>query len=106
MTRVRRVAGPCAALAALSVLLAYVNSSAGDYPYDAAPAIRLLMHGHVEAALASQPLMGSFSVIVRLPFAAFATLTGGGGLAVYRLGRVPRPVSLWGPGLRRGRARR
>jgi hypothetical protein len=106
MTRVRRVAGPCAALAAVSVLLAYANSSTGDYPDDAAPAIRLLLHGHVEAALASQPLMGSLSVIVRLPFAALGELTGGGDLAVYRLGCVPCLFALGLAGLALRRAMR
>jgi hypothetical protein len=106
MTRVRRAAGPWAAVATISFLLAYANSSSGDYPYDAAPAIRLLLHGHVETALASQPLMGSLSVIVRLPFAALATLTGGGGLAVYRLGCLPCLFALGLAGLELGKAMR
>jgi hypothetical protein len=104
MTRVRRVAAPWAALAAVSVLLAYANSSTGDYPFDAGPAMRLLLHGHVEAALASQPLMGSLSILVRLPFSALANLTGGGELAAYRLGCVPCLFALGFAGLELGRA--
>lgn len=104
MTRVRRVAAPWAALAVVSVLLAYANSSTGDYPFDAGPAMRLLLDGHVEAALASQPLMGSLSILVRLPFAALANLTGGGELAAYRLGCVPCLFALGFAGLELGRA--
>jgi hypothetical protein len=104
MTRVRRAAGPWAALAAASFLLAYANSSTGDYPYDAENAVRLLLHGHIEAAFAGQPLMGSLSIVVRLPFAALAEASGGGGLATYRLGCVPCLFVLGLAGLELGRA--
>ena len=88
-----------AAVAVASVVLAYANGSAGDYPSDAGPAIRVLLDGHVGQALASQPVMGSLSVIVRLPFAALASLTGGGELAAYRLGCIPCLVALGLAGL-------
>jgi hypothetical protein len=112
MTRVHKVAtafpwafaAACTAVAVASVLLAYANSSAGDYPSDAGLTIRALLDGHVGEALASQPLMGSFSVLVRLPFAALASLTGGGELAAYRLGCIPCLVALGLAGLELARA--
>jgi Glycosyltransferase family 87 len=93
-----------AAVVVASVVLAYANGSAGDYPSDAGPAIRALLDGHVGQALASQPVMGSLSVIVRLPFAALASLTGGGELAAYRLGCIPCLVALGLAGLALARA--
>jgi hypothetical protein len=104
MTRIGRVAAPYAALAVVSVLLAYANSSTGDYPSDAGYAIRQLLDGHVGAALGSQPLMGSLSILVRLPFAALASLTGGGELGAYRLGCIPCLFALGIAGLELARA--
>ena len=104
MTRFHRVAAACTAVAAVSVLLAYANSSAGDYPSDAGPTIRALLDGHLGRALSIQPLMGSFSILVRLPFAALADLTGGGALAVYRLGCIPCLAALGLAGLELARA--
>jgi hypothetical protein len=104
MTRVNRVAAACAAVAAASVLLAYANGATGDYPSDAGPAIRALLEGHVGHALATQPVMGSVSVLIRLPFAALASLTGGGELAVYRLGCIPCLLALGFAGLELARA--
>jgi hypothetical protein len=103
MTRVHRAAAlpsvSCAAVAAASVLLAYLNGSTGDYPSDAGPTIRALLDGHVGSALATQPVMGSLSVLVRLPFAALASVTGGGELAAYRLGCIPCLMALGLAGL-------
>jgi hypothetical protein len=82
------------AVLAASTLLAFANTSAGDYPNDAAPAIDALLDGEVRAALAEQPLMGSLSVIVRLPFAGLARLTGGDDLLGYQLGTIPCLVSV------------
>src|SRR5690242_9132063 len=93
-----------AAVAVASVLLAYANGSSGDYPFDAGPAIRALLDGHVGSALAAQPVMGSLSVIVRVPFAALASLTGGGELAAYRLGCIPCLATLGLAGLELARA--
>ena len=93
-----------AAVVAAGVLLAYANGSAGDYPSDAGPTIHALLDGHVGQALAAQPLMGSLSVLVRLPFAALASVTGGGELAVYRLGCIPCLVALGLAGLELARA--
>jgi hypothetical protein len=103
MTRVHRAAAltsiSCAAVAAASILLAYANGSTGDYPSDAGPTIRALLDGHVGSALATQPVMGSLSVLVRLPFAAIAGVTGGGELAAYRLGCIPCLMALGLAGL-------
>jgi Glycosyltransferase family 87 len=73
-------------IAAVATLLAFLNTSTGDYPNDAGDTIRALLDGHVGAALAGQPLMGSFSILLRLPFAALADAAGGGELLVYQLG--------------------
>ena len=73
----------------VATLLSLLNTSAGDYPNDAGVTIRALLDGHVGTALASQPLMGSLSLLVRLPFAAVADLTGGGDLLAYQLGSIP-----------------
>lgn len=104
MRREHRVAAACAAAVAASVALAYANGATGDYPSDAGPAIRALLAGRVGDALASQPIMGSLSVLVRLPFAALANATGGGDLAAYRLGCIPCLVVLALAGLALARA--
>jgi hypothetical protein len=106
MKHVHRVVAACAAVTGASILLAYANRSTGDYPYDAGPAIRALLHGHVGEALAAQPLMGSLSVFVRVPFAALADLTGGGELALYRLGCIPCLIAVGLTGLELSRAMR
>jgi hypothetical protein len=87
-SRLQLSAALCA-IVACSTLLALANTSQGDYPRDAAPAMNSMLDGDVEAALAQQPLMGSFSLIVRLPFAALARSLGGDDLLVYQLGTIP-----------------
>ena len=104
MTRVHRLAAAGAAVAAVSVVLAYANGSTGDYTSDAGPTIHALLDGHFGQALATQPIMGSLSVLVRLPFAALAELTGGGELAIYRLGCIPCLLVLGFAGLELSRA--
>ena len=73
------------ALVAIGVVLAAGLISAGtrlgvDYPgpswvgIDAAsPSIEALIGGHLHAFFAQQPMMGSFSLVLRAPFAAFAS---------------------------------
>ena len=85
--RLQLTAALCA-IAACSTLLALANTSDGDYPRDAAPAMNSMLDGDVGEALAQQPLMGSFSLIVRLPFAALARAAGGHDLLVYQLGTI------------------
>jgi len=76
-------------IAVIATLLSLANASTGDYPNDAGKTIGALLDGHVAAALAGQPLMGSLSVLLRLPFAALADLAGGGELLAYQLGSIP-----------------
>ena len=76
-------------IGAVAALMCLANASTGDYPNDAGKAIGALLDGHVAAALAGQPLMGSLSILVRLPFAALADLAGGGELLAYQLGSIP-----------------
>ncbi|MGZ4168596.1 MAG: hypothetical protein ACXVRW_01040 [Solirubrobacteraceae bacterium] len=54
---------------------------------NAAPAIGALIHGHLTAAAARQPLMGVISLVWRAPFAA-AGLTLGGDQLAYQLRAV------------------
>jgi hypothetical protein len=54
---------------------------------DAAPSIEALAEGDLDGFFASQPPMGSFSLVLRTPPALIANALGGGGdLAAYRLG--------------------
>ena len=82
------------AIVACAALLAFANTSTGDYPRDAAPAMNSMLDGDVGMALAQQPLMGSFSLIVRLPFAALGRAVGGDDLLVYQLGTIPCLVAV------------
>ena len=90
-----------AAVLAAGALIVFTSHVLGDYaspePADnAAPAIRDLLAGDLHRYLADQPLMGSWSIIVRLPFAALASLLGGGTTLTYQLGALPCVVA---PGL-------
>jgi hypothetical protein len=88
--RHRLPAGPTLlGIGVVATLLSLLNTSTGDYPKDAGPTIQALLDGRLGEALASQPLMGSLSVLIRLPFAAAADLAGGGDLLVYQLGSIP-----------------
>jgi hypothetical protein len=68
------------------VLGDYASSSTAD---NAAPAIRDLLAGDLHRFLADQPLMGSLSLLLRLPFAGLAKLLGGGATLTYQLGALP-----------------
>lgn len=82
--RIAAIVGVLAASAAIAA-----NAPLGvDYHSDAGPAIRALLHGDLDAFFAAQPLMGSFSVLVRAPFAALAGADASD-LALYRLGVFP-----------------
>jgi Glycosyltransferase family 87 len=65
------------------------QASTGDYGSDAGPAIAALIGGHLHTFFAVQPLMGSFSVLVRAPFALAAKLAGGSQTAIYDAGVIP-----------------
>ena len=96
----RLPAGPTLlGIGVVATLLSLLNTSTGDYPKDAGPAIRALLDADLGAAFASQPLMGSLSVLVRLPFAAAAELAGGGELLAYQLGSIPCVAAAGGLGL-------
>jgi Glycosyltransferase family 87 len=82
--------GACAALALNAPL-------GGDYPPGpcshicdrGAPPIDALIHGHLARFFDQQPLMGSFSLLLRAPFAGVAHALDGGLLWEYRLGAFP-----------------
>ena len=60
----------------------------------ASPSIEALVHGHLHGFVAEQPMMGSFSLVLRAPFAALASLGGGKLLLEYRLGVFPCVLAL------------
>jgi glycosyl transferase family 87 len=76
-------------VATASAVLAFRTDSLGDYSHDAGPAIRALIDGDLAAFFANQPVMGSFSLLLRAPFALLSKLADGGELLVYRLGAFP-----------------
>jgi hypothetical protein len=87
-----RTGAALGAVAAVSVFMAFRPFSmalSGDYAMDAGPPIQALLHGDLARAAAEQPLMGSFSILLRLPFAALASLGDGSVLLTYRLGAIP-----------------
>src|SRR5262245_3978542 len=86
------------AVVVVSTVLAFANTSQGDYPRDAARSINALVDGDVGLALAEQPLMGSFTLLVRYPFAELGRAFGGDDLVVYQLGTIPCVVSVGLPG--------
>src|SRR2546429_9768746 len=87
----RRGIGAALAVAAVvCALIAHGSPMGVDYgappcqPYicdDAQPALVALASGSVHDFFANQPPMGSFSLLVRAPFAAGAEALGGKGLA-------------------------
>lgn len=82
-----------AALAA-SVHVALSAGGLGDYPGDGGPALSALLHGDLRAFSTSEPAMGVFSLLLRLPFAALAYLGSPTELSIYRWGAVPCVASL------------
>lgn len=80
---------PIASVVLLAVAGLVLRASSGDYGMDAGPSLHALVTGHVGRALELQPLMGSFSLLVRLPFALAASVAGAGEPGVYRAGIVP-----------------
>lgn len=86
--RATTVAGLAAAGVA-SAWLAWRAPLGADYPIDAGPPILALIEGDPGAFFSRQPLMGTFSLLLRAPFAAVAALIGGGEALAYRLGAFP-----------------
>jgi hypothetical protein len=94
-TRVRL--GAIAVAVVVSVLIAQAAPLGVDYlappcsPYvcdDAGPSLDAIVHGDLHGAFAEQPPMGSFSLIVRAPFAAAAHAADGTDLFIYRAGAL------------------
>lgn len=71
-----------------AVALALVTPIGTDYVADAQPAIIALRDGAFGAFFADQPSMGPLSLWLRWPAALLADASGGGELAVYRLGAL------------------
>jgi hypothetical protein len=75
---------------AASLYVALSARGLGDYPGDGGPALTALLHGNLQELSAAKPAMGTFSLILRLPFAGLAYLGGSPTeLSVYRWGAVP-----------------
>ena len=91
-----------AAGGAVAAVMALTSGLGGDYPGPAChgcdyagPPIDALVHGNIHRFFAVQPVMGSFSLLVRWPAALVAQLAAHGDvLWQYRLGAF---VSLLGP---------
>jgi hypothetical protein len=90
-----RRANICVALLVLgaAAAAALFGHGTGDYGQagredDAAPALQALLHGDLGRYAAVQPLMGSFSLLLRAPLAGLAQLLGGDAFAVYRAGAL------------------
>jgi Glycosyltransferase family 87 len=88
--RLRRAAYVVAVVGlSLRATLAGTQSVAfGDYRVDAMGPIDALSRGDLHGFFAGQPLMGSFSLIVRAPFVAVAHAVGGGEGLSYTLGSL------------------
>jgi hypothetical protein len=69
---------------------------------DAGPSITALAQGDLDTFFAQQPPMGSFSMIVRAPFAAAGEALGGSALSMYRLGAFACLLGLAGLALHLG----
>src|SRR5436190_14148616 len=91
----RGLAAALAVAFAVCALVAYGSPLGVDYlappchPYicdDAGPAVAALATGHPHGFFSEQPPMGSFSLLVRAPFAAAARAAGGHDLSIYRAG--------------------
>jgi len=81
-----RTAAAVAVTLAASLWVALSADLGIDYRDDAGPAIEALARGDLAAFFERQPLMGSVSLLLRAPFAAFAD---GSELLAYRLGAFP-----------------
>jgi Glycosyltransferase family 87 len=77
---------PVVVVVALSLWALDLQASLSEYLGDAGPAVSALVAGNLHRFLTVQPLMGSFSVLARAPFALVAKLAGGGEPAEYRAG--------------------
>ena len=88
-------------LAAAVAAIALQAPLGGDYPGPtctgcdyAGPPIEALTHGDLRQFFATQPFMGSFSLVARAPFAALSHVAHGGVLWEYRAGLIPCLLAL------------
>jgi hypothetical protein len=65
-----------------------LQARVGEYAADAGPAVAALIGGHLHRFFQVQPLMGSFAVLARAPFALAAKLAGAGEKGEYRAGTL------------------
>lgn len=86
VTRIRAAVPIAAGIAAAVAVCGWYALGSGigaDYAWDAGPSIRALASGDAGAFFATQPLLGSFSLILRAPL---VVLAGADDLLAYRLG--------------------
>jgi glycosyl transferase family 87 len=77
---------PFATVGAFAAWIAFANTSTGDYPGDAGPAVQALAHGRLAQLFSTHPAMGPFAIVVQAPFAA---LGGESSLAEYQWACFP-----------------
>jgi hypothetical protein len=82
------------AAAAASAFVVASTDTVGDYPTQVGPGIDALAHGNLGRFLQEQPVYGSFSALVRAPFAALGFALGRSDIDVYRLGAFPCLLAL------------
>jgi hypothetical protein len=94
VTTARRIVLACL-LAALAATIALTAPLGGDYPGPtcptcdyAGPPIDALVHGHLPLFFHTQPVMGSFSLLLRAPFVALSHVGHHGLRWEYRLGSL------------------
>jgi hypothetical protein len=82
-------------LVVIAAVMALTAPLGADYPGPpcsvcdfAGPPISALSHGDIGTFFSTQTVMGSFSLVLRAPFAAIARLAGGDVLLQYRLGAL------------------
>ena len=77
---------PFAAVAAVSVWLAFANTFTGDYGKDAGPVVRALTEGDISRFLSDHRLVGPFAILLQAPFAA---LGNGSRVSNYQWACIP-----------------
>lgn len=94
LTRHLHDAALVVAALALSIRAAFSPTGLGDYPNDAAPALKDLLDGDPSAFAHAHPAMGDLSLLLRAPFAELARLGHASELSVYRWGTLPCVLSI------------
>jgi len=86
--------GMLAAVVAASLVLTWAWARLGDYPADGGPPISDFLAGNLVGFFHHEPAMGSFALLLRLPFAAVGFLASATPLNVYLYGSVPCVLSV------------